>query len=89
MTFSKGPQLKKIPKISVSCQNFLDPLPHYLKFDLTNKNAVKINYKFWIFGKFQTPLQLFWQNAKPIMSIDVAPNLFLAAMFCKMLFNPD
>ena len=54
--------LEKIPKISASCRNYLDPLPHSSKKGPTNEN-VKVIIKF-VFSKFQPPLPPFHQKVE-------------------------
>ena len=59
--------IEKIPKISASGRNFLDPLPPlFEKGPYRRKRQYFVpnsNYKVWFFSKFQT--SLFHQKAKP------------------------
>ena len=61
-TFLGATSIEKIPKISASGQNFLDPSPPYSKKEPTDKNVgildLMVFVKF-VFSKFQPPLPHF------------------------------
>ena len=73
----KGDLNWKIPKISASCRNFLDPLPLFKKGPYRQKHRYFVpngNYKVCFFQNFKPPSPISPESwTSPIFTIEVAP----------------